>query len=243
MSVQLSAMSLINVSIISRAMSRITAAGKGSGPTHPRQSTPGLMLIAQSESAPCVGNPSSDCRSAEIDSEPLPHPVWDRRLGTRLASKAPLQLDQDVAKSAFDQQLCVAQDPIAGGDARPAEAGDSDLEPQLLVEVRRLTVTEPCFGDHEVDAPVDDRLVATQRRPKQLGNGDVEVGEKVGVEHDALRVALPVADAQLAGEGGRHTCAGYILPCHGVTSLGRTLGGLARLSDRLRTLPVTHFYW
>ena len=44
--------------------------------------------------------------------------------------------------------------------------------------------------------------LADRARPPQLGDGVVEVGQVVGVEHDPLRIAFAVADAQLVDEVG-----------------------------------------
>ena len=105
---------------------------------------------------------------------------------------------------------------MAGRDARSAQLGDRDLDPQLFVEARRLVVAQPCFGDHEVDSAIDYRLIAAERSPEELRDADVEVGKEVGVEHHPLRVALAVADAQLAGEGLRPlVLAGTRILCGG----------------------------
>jgi Putative stress-induced transcription regulator len=65
-----------------------------------------------------------------------------------------LQVHQDVAQSALDRQLSVAEDPVAGGDARRSQAGDRDLERQLVVEACRPAVAHVGLRDHELDAAV-----------------------------------------------------------------------------------------
>src|SRR2546429_466185 len=65
--------------------------------------------------------------------------------------------------------------------------------------------------------------------PPQLGEGDVEVEQVVGVEDDALRIALAVAHAQLVYEvvGHRAQSSGEI-----------RCSGFARAADRLRTVAL-----
>ena len=41
-----------------------------------------------------------------------------------------------MAEGSVDQELTVAQHPIAGGDARRSQAGRRNLERQLVIEVR-----------------------------------------------------------------------------------------------------------
>ena len=80
-----------------------------------------------------------------------------------------------------------------------------DLEHQLVVESSRPQEARRGFCHDHVDAALEHRPVATGGGPPELGHGDVEVREVVGVEDDLLRVALGVSDPQRMGEGGvRH---------------------------------------
>ena len=75
---------------------------------------------------------------------------------------------------------------------------------ELIVEARRRTEADVRLGDHRVHAALDHLLPGPHRCAPQLGERDIEVQQVVGVENDALRVALSVADAQLVDEGIRH---------------------------------------
>src|SRR5947209_6746323 len=56
------------------------------------------------------------------------------------------------------------------------------------------------MGDHGVDPPLHHLQPRPDRLAPQLCEGDIEVEEIVGVEHDPLGIALAVADAQLVCE-------------------------------------------
>ena len=74
----------------------------------------------------------------------------------------------------------------------------------LVVEAQRCQVADRRLGNHHVDARVHHRLIPAELAP-ELAHRDVEVGQIVGVEDDALRIALVVADAEAVPEGFAHT--------------------------------------
>ena len=105
---------------------------------------------------------------------------------------------------ALDEQRAVAPDGERGDHARGAEAADLDRHVDLVVEARGRLVARRRLDDLEVDAVGHHPRVAAGRLAPELGQRDVEVGEVVGVEDDALGVALAVADAQSVGVRAAH---------------------------------------
>ena len=79
-----------------------------------------------------------------------------------------------------------------------------DLKGQLVVESRRGVEPQLGLGDDDVHAPLEHLLIAPEGVAPQLGDGDVDVREVVGVEHDALQIALRVADAHRVRERLAH---------------------------------------
>src|SRR5262249_8489465 len=101
-----------------------------------------------------------------------------------------------------------AGDQELGGHRGLADARDLGLDLELVVEAESRAVGDPRLGDHHVHPRLDHRLVSAEL-PPELGHRQVEVGQVVGVEDDALRVAFVVANAQAVPEGFAQTCISY----------------------------------
>ena len=84
------------------------------------------------------------------------------------------------------------------------QARDHELEVDQVVEPGRPPEANCGLGDDHVGALVHHPQVVADPRPPQLGDQDVEVGEPVGVEDDALEIALAVAHADPVPEGLAH---------------------------------------
>ena len=82
-----------------------------------------------------------------------------------------------------------------------AEAVEAALDRQHVVEAAGGEEAHVGLADHGVDAGRQQEVVGAHRLAPDLGEDDVDVGEEVGVEDDALGVALPVPDPQLVAEG------------------------------------------
>ena len=117
--------------------------------------------------------------------------------------RAAARLDEDVAELALHRGLAAGLDHELGGDRGLAQAGDAGYHLELVVESQGRQVADGGLGHDHVDPGVDHRLVAAEL-PPELGHRQVEVGQVVGVEDDALRVALVVADPQAMPEGLAH---------------------------------------
>jgi hypothetical protein len=82
--------------------------------------------------------------------------------------------------------------------------GDRHGQVQLVVKPRRLAKPQASLGQHDVNAPLEHRLVAPVCGAQELGHPDVEVVQVVRVERDSLEVGLAVADPQRMYERRTH---------------------------------------
>src|SRR5271165_3308872 len=101
------------------------------------------------------------------------------------------------------EYLAVADDVDLGRDRGAPETGDQGAEVEEIVEAGRGPEVDVGVGHDRVDSTLDHLHPRPDAGPPQLGEGDVEIHQVVGVEDDPLRVALAIADAQLMDEGRR----------------------------------------
>src|ERR1700733_15370781 len=89
-------------------------------------------------------------------------------------------------------------------EARVTQVRHGHGQLELVVEVRRPAEPHRGLREHHVDAALEHRLIAPVRGAPQLGHADVEVGQIVRVEDDALNVALAVANPYGVDERAPH---------------------------------------
>jgi hypothetical protein len=115
-----------------------------------------------------------------------------------------LRVDEDVAHVAAGHWGAIDRGLDVGAHRGVADARDGDLEVDVVVEPRRAEQADGGLGDDHVGAGREHVLVVADPLPPELGDEDVEVREPVGVEDDALRIALAEADADRVSEGLCH---------------------------------------
>jgi hypothetical protein len=112
-----------------------------------------------------------------------------------------------MTQRARHEQILRAQHIDLRGDRGDADARRLRAQLQLVVEARGRAKAQVRVRDDSVDALLHHLLPRADRRPPQLREDDVEIQQVVGVEDDALRVALAVAHAQLVDERRGHRAA------------------------------------
>ena len=85
-------------------------------------------------------------------------------------------------------------DVEGGGHGRGAQVHHLGHQVDLVVEAGRRPVGDPGLGHHHVGPRVHHLAERDHHVPPELGHGDVEVREVVGVEDDPLKVALGPAN-------------------------------------------------
>src|SRR4051794_7744524 len=140
---------------------------------------------------------SSQIRLLRVHGQARANRVRNRR------RRAAAGLDEDVPEIALDRGLLSVDELDRGAHRGLPQSSDRRSRLELVIEAHRREVADAGLRHDHVDARVDHRLVATELAP-ELGHGQVEIGQVVGVEDDALRVALVVADPQPMPEGLTH---------------------------------------